>query len=226
MAYTYLLINLACIAIPLIASFYPRHAFVKEWKYFLPANLIVAIGFLIWDAIFTHMGVWGFNPSYLIGINVFNLPLEEVLFFIAIPYACVFTYFALRYLVKNNPLQRYQGVITITLAIIFLIIGISFWGRLYTSITALLAGLYLLIAFYNKRDLAHAYLSYLLIIPFFFISNGILTGSFVESPVVWYNNNENLGIRMFTIPLEDSIYGFTLILMNIDLYEWLKTKFK
>ncbi|MCT4591252.1 MAG: lycopene cyclase domain-containing protein [Carboxylicivirga sp.] len=226
MAYTYLLINLACIAIPLIASFYPRHAFVKEWKYFLPANLIVAIGFLIWDAIFTHMGVWGFNPSYLIGINVFNLPLEEVLFFIAIPYACVFTYFALRYLVKNNPLQRYQGVITITLAIIFLISGISFWGRLYTSITALLAGLYLLIAFYKKRDLAHAYLSYLLIIPFFFISNGILTGSFVESPVVWYNNNENLGIRMFTIPIEDSIYGFTLILMNIDLYEWLKTKFK
>ncbi|MCT4645578.1 MAG: lycopene cyclase domain-containing protein [Carboxylicivirga sp.] len=226
MAYTYLLINLACIAIPLIASFYPRHAFVKEWKYFLPANLIVAIGFLIWDAIFTHMGVWGFNPSYLIGINVFNLPLEEVLFFIAIPYACVFTYFALRYLVKSNPLQRYQGVITITLAIIFLISGIGFWGRLYTSITALLAGLYLLIAFYNKRDLAHAYLSYLLIIPFFLISNGILTGSFVESPVVWYNNNENLGIRMFTIPLEDSIYGFTLILMNIDLYEWLKTKFK
>lgn len=222
MAYTYLIINLACISIPLLASFYPRHAFIKEWKYFLPANILVAIGFLIWDAIFTHLGVWGFNPNYLIGINIFNLPLEEVLFFIAIPYACVFTYFALRYLIKKNPLDQYQGLITISLAIIFILSGIGFWGKLYTSITVLLAGMYLLILFYKKRNLADVYLSYLVIIPFFFISNGILTGLFLESPIVWYNNAENLGIRMFTIPIEDSVYGFVLILMNIDLYEWIK----
>ncbi len=223
-AYTYLFINIACISIPLIASFYPKHSFFKEWRYFLPANLLVAVLFLIWDYYFTDMGIWGFNPNYLTGIYLSNLPLEEVLFFIAIPYACVFTYFAMKYLVSNNPLQRFQSIITISLAILFILIGVSFWSKWYTGVTGILTGMYLLFAFYKKRDLSYVYLSYLIILPFFFISNGILTGSWIDDPIVWYNNAENLGIRMGTIPVEDSVYGFLLILLNIDLYEWLKAK--
>ena len=45
--------------------------------------------------------------------------------------------------------------------------------------------------------------------------NGILTGSFIENEVVWYNNLENLNIRLFTIPIEDTVYAFTLILLNL-----------
>ena len=51
-----------------------------------------------------------------------------------------------------------------------------------------------------------------MLIPFFIV-NGILTGSFIENEVVWYNNTENLNIRLFTIPIEDSVYAFTLILL-------------
>ncbi len=224
--FTYLIINIACIFIPLLASFYPRHAFFKEWRYFLPANVLVALLFLVWDYYFTQMGIWGFNADYLTGVYLFNLPLEEVLFFIAIPYACVFTYFVMLYLIKNNPLKPIQGGITISLALIFLIIAIGFYDRRYTSLTAALAGLYLLVSFYKKRDLSYVYLSYSIILPFFFISNGILTGSFIDAPIVWYNNAENLGLRMGTIPVEDSVYGFVLVLMNIDLYESLKKRFR
>ncbi|MBR8535526.1 lycopene cyclase domain-containing protein [Carboxylicivirga sediminis] len=222
--YTYLIINIACIFIPLVASFYRRHAFVKEWRYFIPANLLVAFVFLVWDYYFTRMGVWGFNPDYLTGVYLLNLPLEEVLFFIAIPYACVFNYFAMRYLVNTNPLRSFQSAITLTLAMVFLLTAIGFYGRWYTSLTAALAGMYLLIAFYKRRDLSYVYLSYFIILPFFFLSNGILTGSFIDEPIVWYNNAENLGLRMGTIPVEDSVYGFLLVLMNIDLYEWLKQR--
>ncbi len=224
--YTYLLINLACILVPLIASFYPRHSFYKELKFFLPANLIVAIVFLIWDYFFTKIGVWGFNPTYLTGLYLLNLPVEEIMFFIAIPYACVFTYFAMLFLVKDNPLQRINSVLTIALALIFIMVGVSFYDRLYTFITGLLAGFYLLISFYQKRDLSLVYLSYLIILPFFFLSNGILTGSFIDEQVVWYDNAENLGVRMGTIPIEDSVYGFVLVLMNIDLYELFKRRAK
>jgi lycopene cyclase domain-containing protein len=63
-----------------------------------------------------------------------------------------------------------------------------------------------------------------LLIPFFIV-NSILTGSGLEQPVVWYNNAENLGIRLFTIPVEDIFYGFELILLNIFLYEYFKNKF-
>lgn len=222
--YTYLSINLACILVPFIASFYPRHAFYKELKFFMPANLIVALVFLIWDYVFTKLGVWGFNSTYLTGWYVLNLPVEEIMFFIAIPYACVFTYFAMLYLVKKNPFKRLQGPLTFTLSLIFFLVAIGFYDRLYTFITSLVTGFYLLISFYRRRDLSFVYLSYLIILPFFFLSNGILTGSFVDQPIVWYNNAENLGIRLGTIPIEDSIYGFLLVLMNIDLYEWLKQK--
>jgi len=222
--YTYLLVNLACIAIPFIASFYPRHAFFKQWRYFLPANLFIAILFIAWDYYFTEMGIWGFNKDYLTGIYLGVLPLEELMFFFAIPYACVFTYFALSYLIKKNPFKQIQSLMTISLAIVFLLVGIGFWGRWYTSITFLLCGLYLLLAFYRKRNLANVYLSYVAIMPFFFMSNGLLTGSFINEPIVWYDNAHNLGIRMGTIPIEDSVYGFLLILLNIDVYEWLLNK--
>jgi lycopene cyclase domain-containing protein len=54
----------------------------------------------------------------------------------------------------------------------------------------------------------------------FFIVNGILTGTGLAQPVVSYNDQENLGIRLLTIPIEDVVYGFELLLLNFFLYEW------
>ena len=189
------------------------------------ANFIVGLLFLIWDYYFTDWGIWGFNPDYLIGTNIFNLPIEEVLFFICIPYACVFTYFALKFLVAKNPLARYHKILTIGFIFILLLVGMFSLDKWYTSITFLSTAGYLIFRFIRKADLSYHYLAYVIILPFFFVSNGILTGSLLDAPIVWYNNEENLGIRLFTIPVEDTIYGLLLILMNIDLYVFLKRKF-
>lgn len=223
--YTYLLIDIGCILIPFMASFYPKHPFYKEWKPFFLANFLVAIFFLIWDVDFTLNKIWGFNPDYLTGFYVLNLPIEEILFFVSIPYACVFTYFALKHLVKNNPLARFQKILTIILILFLLIVGLLSLNKWYTSITFLLSAAYLIFRLIRKKDLSYQYLAYFIILPFFFISNGILTGSFLESPIVWYNDEENLGIRMFTIPVEDAFYGMLLIMMHIDLYEFFRKKF-
>jgi lycopene cyclase domain-containing protein len=59
--YTYLLINLFSIAIPFGFSFEKKLLFFKKWKFLFPAIIITAIFFLIWDGIFTDLGVWGFN---------------------------------------------------------------------------------------------------------------------------------------------------------------------
>lgn len=47
----------------------------------------------------------------------------------------------------------------------------------------------------------------------------MLTGSLIDAPIVWYNDAENLGIRIFTIPVEDVFYGMGLVLLNILLTE-------
>jgi hypothetical protein len=47
--------------------------------------------------------------------------------------------------------------------------------------------------------------------------NGVLTAL----PVVIYNDLENIHTRLFTIPVEDTLYFMTLFLMNVSLYEYL-----
>ncbi len=224
--YLYLTINLASVCVPFMASFYPKHAFYKSWKNYFIANIVVATLFIIWDITFTNIGVWGFNERYLTGSKLVNIPLEEVLFFFCIPYASVFVYFSLNYLVKKNVFQNQHRFITLFLAVGLGIVGLFFWNRLYTSITFVLTSLFLFYNYFKKNDLSRIYFSYSVTLIFFFIVNGILTGSFIDEPVVWYNNSENLGIRMGTIPFEDSFYGFLLIASIIQIFEYLNARKK
>ena len=77
----------------------------------------------------------------------------------------------------------------------------------------------------KERQLGVFYITFLIILIPFFIVNGILTGSFIEDQVVWYNNAENLGIRMGTIPIEDAGYAFSMIFLSIILIEKFKKVF-
>ena len=177
------------------------------------------------DYYFTEMGIWGFNPDYLTGVYLTNLPLEEILFFICIPYACTFTYFSLRYLIQNLPFPNFHRTLSIVLLVLSLALLGIYYDNWYTFTTFLGLALWIGLCLYYKVNLGFLYTAYLAILPFFFISNGILTGSFLESPIVWYNDTQNIGLRMFTIPVEDTFYGLLMILMNITIYEFIKKKF-
>ncbi|MDL5049381.1 lycopene cyclase domain-containing protein [Oscillatoria amoena NRMC-F 0135] len=224
--YLYLTLDLASISIPLIFSFYRPAPFYKTWKNLWPAILIPALFFIVWDEWFTQMGVWGFNERYLTGVFFFHLPVEEVLFFVCIPYACVFTYFALKYLVRKDHLFPHQELISSAIIILMLLLGMYSVEKWYTGVTFILLGTFLAFQMLKIRPryMGRFYVAYSVILIPFFIVNGILTGSFIDQEVVWYNNDENLGIRLGTIPVEDIFYGMLLILMNIVIYEWLQEK--
>jgi lycopene cyclase domain-containing protein len=87
------------------------------------------------------------------------------------------------------------------------------------------SGLYLtLLEFLEGTVFRKVLFAYLFILIPFLIVNGILTGSGIEEPVVWYNDNENLGVRVATIPVEDAFYGILLLVMNVSIFEWLQRK--
>lgn len=226
--YTYLFINLASVSVPFIASFHPYLKFYREWKYLFPAMGMTLLFFILWDVIFTHLGVWAFNPRYLTGIELINLPIEEWMFFLAIPYASLFTHFALNKIMPFTVSDKLSYKISWILAILLLIIGISNIQLLYTSVTFILTALFLIIhnLLAKNYPIGKFYLSYLVILIPFFIVNGILTGSFIPEEVVSYDNTRNLGIRLGTIPIEDAVYGFLMLVMSHVLFLVFKSKDK
>ncbi len=224
--FLYLTLDVVSILFPFLFSFYPKANFSKKWKHLWISILIPATLFILWDEFFTKLGVWGFNPKYLTGTYIGSLPIEEILFFICIPYACVFTYEALNYLVKKDHVAPYQKTVSIILIGILFLVGIINYDKWYTSVTFIALGIYLSVLQFGIKSsfLSRFYFAYLFILIPFFIVNGILTGTGLEDPVVWYNNAENLGIRMLTIPVEDTFYGMLLLLMNVSIFEWLQKK--
>jgi lycopene cyclase domain-containing protein len=232
--YAYLLVNLGCIAIPFLFSFEHRISFYKKWKAFFPAAFITLAFFVIWDIIFTDMGIWGFNPVYLTGIEIANLPIEEWLFFICIPYACTFTYEAFRLYFKKPPFGKATKIILWAIVFLNVMLALLNYGIWYTFFTNLFTALFLLILllWIRPKFMGWALLTYFVITIPFLISNGVLTGldfwnyalintdvNDIYDQIVWYNNAHNLGVRIFSIPVDDFIYGFLLIVMNIVLYE-------
>ena len=224
MHFTYLLINLFSVIIPFLFSFYPAIRFDKQFRAFFMGNLITAVCFIAWDVWFTSQNIWGFNHQYTVGYDLFNLPGEEVLFFICIPFACVFTYYCLNTFYNITwPLWLLKSVVVV-LSATLLIIGVIQLHKAYTAVSFISTGLLLLVLlFVFKVKWLPGFLTIypLLLIPFLIV-NGILTGTGLQQPVVWYNNMENTGIRVLTIPVEDFIYALELMLLNLAFFEKFK----
>ncbi len=200
--------------------------FIKHWKAVFLSLTIVATIFLIWDAIFTANGVWGFNPDYHINLLLFGMPIEEWLFFFCIPYASIFIHYSLAYF-KPDLLISEKITKGITLFFLVILIPVIFKNtdKAYTFVNYTFLEFVLLMGFFfGLKYLQRFYIAFLIILVPFFIVNGILTGTGLEEPVVWYNNAENLGIRLLTIPIEDIGYAFTMLFGNVFLIEKFKKK--
>ncbi len=230
----YLLINLGCISIPLIFSFHPWLKFYRNWKALFAGIIAMMLIFIPWDIYFTKIGVWGFNDEYISGIYLFNLPIEEWLFFICIPYACLFTYHCAKFFTKGKKLPDILHLIAWITAIICGLTAILHHDKLYTFFAHFFCCILLLYHLIIRKSnyLKLFMLTFLVLLLPFVISNGFLTGvHFWEYPfintdvenitekIVWYNNTENLGIRIFTMPLDDISYGLTMLLLVTTVYE-------
>jgi lycopene cyclase domain-containing protein len=222
MKYTYLLINVFTIIFPLLRSFEPRIYFIGKWKYFFPSIISTGIFFLIWDYIKTSNGVWSFNDRYITGIKLGVLPIEEILFFITVPYACMFIYEAVGLFGEKKIKKGYEKYIVIAVSILSLVSSFFFIHKAYTFSVLFIGGIVFPIAMllFAGNQANKFFITYAISLIPMLLVNGLLTAL----PVVVYNDTQNLGIRIGTIPVEDFLYSAILLVTNISIYEWLRNR--
>ena len=220
----YLIVIVLTVIVPLLLSFEKNLRFYRQWKFLLPAIFLVMIFFVAWDALFVNRGYWGFNPGYVGGAHLFGLPLEEILFFVAIPYASIFAYSAIRFHFPKYRLSNRATFLVFLFLVFFSVTIVSInYLRPYTLLVFIVFPVVLFLGYKFHPETLSRFLAVfpVLLVPFFVV-NGILTGSWIENEVVWYNPAVFAGRRILTFPAEDIFYGFTLIFSVLILSERLE----
>lgn len=221
---TYLLINILIILFPLVLSFDKNLRFYKKVKYVLASILIVSPAYIIWDIIATDRGDWAFSKNHLLGIYIFNLPLEEILFFITVPYSCIFIYETIRFYLRDKEYSVTKNILSIPV-IILILLALVFNKYTYTFTVLLFTAAFFLLAILINYSLLNSkvfWISILICFIPFFIVNYYLT----SIPVVTYNDLAFSAVRVITIPLEDFLYSFSMVALWILFYEFFRIKKK
>ena len=224
----YLILDLLIIAFPLLFSFKWKFKYYKFFKPLAASILIVGISFIIWDAIATYRLDWGFNKEFLIGIKFFGLPLEEILFFVVVPFACIFIYENLAYFVKDRKIA-FNKWFYIAIAAVFIIAGLLFRNQDYTILAMFSCALFFILAPTLMPSMLQSrnFWFYIVIsfIPFI-IFNYFLTSLIVvwyKPDAIWGGNGAWNG-RFFTIPFEDFFYNFSMLSFYLIVYLYFRKR--
>jgi lycopene cyclase domain-containing protein len=178
--------------------------------------LCVSTAFIAWDTLATIRGHWSFNSLYLVGPKLFGLPFEEILFFITVPFSCLFAYEALAYFVKETkPVQTSNSPLIIGLALV--VSSIAFMNKEYTFLAVLSVGISVIVAhklvkgiFFSKLYWSYIVLTFAL----FLVFNYLLT----SLPIVEYSNQAIIGLRVSTIPVEDFMFNFSMLTLYLAIH--------
>jgi lycopene cyclase domain-containing protein len=186
---------------------------VPTIKYAFISLGIVAFSFWVMDWKVTGW-FWHFNPRYVSGFYILNLPIEEILFFITVPYSCLFLWVNVRPKIRYQQLRWIPPILILTFVLLLLNVA----PAAYTTSILILLALTILLDLLLKTNLFmdNRFLLFLMIVTMFtFIFNWYLTAR----PVVIYEEMVKTNINILTIPIEDFIYGISLISLVFIIYE-------
>jgi lycopene cyclase domain-containing protein len=216
----YLWIDLAIVCLPLVLSFDRRVHYVRRWPAVFLSALAIAAVYIPWDMLKTAYRVWGFSERFAGSWRLLGLPAGEWLFFVAVPFSCLFIYEVVRAYFRDGAV-RVPAWVWLAAAAASLAVAVLFRARAYTFTVMISVAVFLVLATLLLPRLLgsrHFWLAMLLTNIPFLIFNGLLTAL----PVVVYNDAENWGVRAFTIPLEDFFYSFSLLGFNFLVYQPLR----
>ena len=220
MKFEYLLFNLVVIAGPILSQFNRQIQHISRWKLKLITSAIVLIPYITWDILVTGSH-WWFNAAYTLDFRLFGLPIEEWLFFITVPFGCLLVWETLP---QTNKATQVKFLRHIRLVLYIMVLAgplVFYIGKQYTGLVLFCFGIVGLVDKLLGVDLLlqpKTYLYLAVVFALILVFNGYLTAR----PVVLYGEIYQIGYRIFSIPVEDFGYGFTLMLLNAILYEKLR----
>jgi lycopene cyclase domain-containing protein len=211
------LFNVVVAGGPVLASvFYPAAVF-PEPRAALVAVLLPALVFIVWDGLVTG-SFWWFNERFVTGLKLFRLPVEEVLLFFTVPYASLFLWVNFEALVRSGPGQFCWLHLLVPSLFLLTALFFLFLKRYYTFMACLFWALSLFAdAVIGTNLFCRPSFQWFLLALFglTFAFNGYLTAR----PVVLYNNAVKTNLNVWTVPIEDFLFVFSLVLLVFILYE-------
>lgn len=213
----YLLFDLLILAAPLLVGAWKPAWFYDRLGAALRSTLLMAIPFVAWDAAVAGRH-WWFDERYTLGLELLGLPIEEIMFFVSVPLACLFTW---ETLVKAPRAVARPGLAWLyPVAWLLVPVGLALivHGEEYTGAAVLALGLAALLDHALGVGLLlapRAYVFFGVVLLLTAVFNGYLTGR----PVVHYGEQYILGPRIGTVPVEDFIYGLALVWGTTVLYQ-------
>jgi lycopene cyclase domain-containing protein len=203
----YYLIFIAIILLPvLLLSFKTDVKPHRHLRGLLAGYLFVSLPFMVWDVWATARGHWAFNPEFILGPELFGVPLEEYLFFLAVPFALIYTWGVIKKYVGDIGIPAIMPLIVMGAAAAFTIWSlVYYWDNGYTRTVAIVLLLTILLLVGSRLAYTLRFWTFqLVLLGLFLVFNSILT----MLPIVTYDPNAIIGFKFGDIPIEDFMFNF------------------
>lgn len=207
--FTYYLFNILVFLPVLVLSFVTDVKPHRHLLGLLAGYLFVSFPFMVWDVWAVAAGHWHFNEAYVTGPYLFDVPLEEYLFFLTVPFAAVYVWGLVKKFVADRSLA---GIFPL---LVFGIVGgisvwmlINFWDNGYTRSAAIASLIAVLVAASSRIAYTWRFWTFqLLLLGLFLVFNSILT----MLPIISYGPDAIIGFKIGDIPIEDFLFNFAFI---------------
>ncbi len=222
MNYFYLLINLALLLLSFMLVLDKKANPMRSWKHMAPAVLVSGVVFSGAAFVFNQFKISFFNPEYTVGVNILQLPIEEIMFHFVLAFAGLNIYVVLNAHFPKNNLEKFS--LSISNLLLGVLIAMLFFAhsKLYCVVTfSMLFVLLFYVEYVNKLRFTYKfYRAYVvLLIPF------CLLYMFVGGlPILTYAIDKTINLTLGPIPFESFFYLMSVLLTSVYLFEVLKSK--
>lgn len=211
--YTYLLFSAAVFLPVLFLSLKYDVKPQKNYRALAAVAGLVSLPFIIWDMWAASNGHWLFNPEFVLPYRIGGIPLEEILFFLTVPYAMIYVWEVLKKHIGDVKVRGWwPQVVTAAIGLFALVLTVAYWDAGYSRSVGLAVLLTTALLITSPLVRLRRYWifqgAHLLL---FFACNTFLT----SLPVISYGQDSIIGLRIGTIPLEDFLFSYALISLAI-----------